>query len=230
MWIMAQSWHDLLFAHWPVKPADLRRHLPPGLELDLFDGAAWIGVVPFRMTGIRPRGLPPVPGISSFVEINVRTYVTARGRGGVWFFSLDASNEIAVEAARGWFHLPYFNAVMECRRRGDEIAYASRRTHRGAAKAEFRGRYRPTSTASRTRPGTLEHWLTERYSLFATYRGALVRADVSHDPWPLQAAHADIELNTMADAVAPLPSTAPLLHFAKRLDVTVTAPQRLIAP
>src|SRR6266508_3536850 len=111
-WIMRMQWHDLLFMHWPVNRDALRRYIPPRLEIDTFDGSAWIGVVPFRMSGVVPRLLPPVPYLSAFPELNVRTYVSAEGKPGVWFFSLDAGNPIAVEAARDVFHLPYYNAQM----------------------------------------------------------------------------------------------------------------------
>jgi hypothetical protein len=128
------TWHDLLFAHWPVAPDALRALLPrtdPPLELDVRDGFAWLGVVPFRMSGARFRWLPPVPGTAAFPELNVRTYVTAGGRPGVWFFSLDAASPLAVRAARATFHLPYFDAGMACEADGDGVYYRSRRTHAG---------------------------------------------------------------------------------------------------
>jgi hypothetical protein len=228
MRVMAQSWLDLLFAHWPVPPAALRPLVPRALELDIFDGAAWLGVVPFRMTGIRARGLLPLPTLSAFAELNVRTYVTARGRAGVWFFSLDAANPVAVDVARRFFHLPYFNAAMECRRRGDRIRYASRRTHRGAPKAEFRAVYGPAGPPARSKTGSLAHFLTERYSLFsADPKGAIWRGDVEHPPWPLQPATAEIEANTLS----PVPlAGAPLLHFARRLDVDIHAIESVVQP
>src|SRR5277367_4367575 len=142
-WVMAQSWHDLLFAHWPVPVAALREKIPVSLGIDTFEGTAWIAVVPFRMSGVRLRGTPAVPGLSSFPELNVRTYVTHGNKPGVWFFSLDAANAVAVEIAKRWFHLPYFRAKMRLEERGDSIEYASVRTHRGAAKAELRCSYRP---------------------------------------------------------------------------------------
>src|SRR5262245_4554326 len=109
---MRMSWHDLLFAHWPVPVAAMRALVPAPLEVDTFDGAAWIGVVPFRMTRVGPLWLPPIPGVSSFAELNVRTYVTRDDKPGVWFFSLDAANPLAVRTARRFFHLPYFHAAM----------------------------------------------------------------------------------------------------------------------
>ena len=115
-WIMSQSWHDLLFAHWPIDASHLRPLIPAALEIDKFQGEAWIGVVPFRMSGVRLRATPALPTLSAFPELNVRTYVTHGGKPGVWFFSLDAANAIAVSVARAWFHLPYFNARMTLRK------------------------------------------------------------------------------------------------------------------
>ena len=169
-WVVAQQWHDLLFAHWRVPQGVLQPLLPGGLELDLYHREAWLAVVPFRMAGVRFRGLPAIPGTSNFPELNVRTYVLHRGKPGVWFFSLDASNPVAVTAARGWFHLPYFHARMSCRENDGSIEYASTRIHRGASPAEFRARYAPIGPVFQSRPGTLEHFLTERYCLFDSKR------------------------------------------------------------
>jgi uncharacterized protein YqjF (DUF2071 family) len=219
---MAQSWHDLLFAHWPVPAHRLRTLIHPALTLDTFDAQAWLGVVPFRMTGVRPRFVPPVPGLSAFAELNVRTYVVAGGKPGVVFFSLDAANGLAVTLARRFFYLPYFHARMSCAAEGDAIRYASRRTHQGAPGAELRGRYGPTGPVALAVPGSLEHWLTERYCLYAEDpRGGLHRCEIHHDPWPLQPAQAEIEVNTMADPVGIPLAGPPLLHFARRLDVVV---------
>jgi uncharacterized protein len=226
---MAMRWLDLLFAHWPVPAAALRPFVPPGLALDSFDGACWIGVVPFRMSGVRPRLTPPLPWISAFPELNVRTYVTAEGKPGVWFFSLDAANPLAVEAARLGFHLPYFRARMACEPQGEAVRYHSTRAHGGAAPAAFTGRYRPTGPAYRATPGTLEHWLTERYCLYAANRaGQIWRGDVHHAPWPLQPAEAEFERNTMTAQIGlSLPETPPLLHFVRRLDVVAWLPERV---
>ncbi|MFO0934236.1 MAG: DUF2071 domain-containing protein [Planctomycetota bacterium] len=226
---MRMSWHDLLFAHAPVPVAALRAVVPAGLEVDTFDGAAWLGVVPFRMTRVGPRVLPPLPGLHAFPELNVRTYVTRDGRPGVWFFSLDAANRAAVWTARTFFHLPYFRAAMTCRADGDGIAYVSERTHAGAPAAAFRGRYRPVGDPYATRRGDLDHWLTERYCLYAARAdGALRRVDIEHAPWPLQRAEAALEVNTMAAAAGfAFPLAAPLLHFARRIDVVSGLPVAL---
>ncbi len=228
-WIMAQSWHDLLFAHWAVPEAALRPHIPARLALDTFEGQCWLGVVPFRMSGVRLRGTPAVPLLSAFPELNVRTYVVADGKPGVWFFSLDAANKIAVAIARAWFHLPYFRARMSCREKNGWIEYRSGRAHRGAPCGMFYGRYRPVEEAFCPGRGSLEHFLTERYCLYAAGgKGQVLRGDIHHAPWPLQTAEAELTSNTMPEAAGIyLPPAKPLLHFAKRQDVVVWQPQRL---
>lgn len=220
---MAQSWHRLLFAHWPIAVDDLRPHIPPGLEIDTYDGQAWLGVVPFEMSDIRARRLPPVPLFSAFPELNVRTYVTRDGLPGVWFFSLDADHFPAVAFARRFFHLPYFKAQMRVQLRGETVLYTSSRNHPGAAAADFRGAYQPCSPVFQAQRGTLEYWLTERYYLYAADKQArLYRGPIHHPPWPLQQAEADIVQETMvASHGLTLPDTAPLLHYAHRMDMLV---------
>ncbi len=225
---MAQSWHDLLFAHWPVPAAVLRPLIPEQLELDTHEGQCWLGVVPFRMSGVRLRGTPAVPWLSAFHELNVRTYVVLGDKPGVWFFSLDAGNPLAVWIARAWFHLPYFRARMSLDEHKGWIDYRSERTHRGAAPAHLRARYRPRGEVFSPQRGTLEHWLTERYCLYAAGAGSLFRGEIHHPPWRLQAAEAQIECNTVAAAQGvALPESAPLLHFARRQDVLIWPPQAL---
>lgn len=220
-WALAMHWHDLLFMHWPVPCDALRASIPPSLVIDTFDGTAWIGVVPFRMTGVRPRALPPLPWLSAFPELNVRTYVTTGGKPGVWFFSLDAANPIAVRIARLVSHLPYYDARMSSKCSGGTVRYASVRTHRGAPAAAFRGEFRPIGLVYHASPGTLDHWLTERYCLYTMDRsGQVWRGDIHHPRWPLQPAEAEVEVNTMTHQIGlTLPDTLPLLHFARRLDV-----------
>jgi uncharacterized protein YqjF (DUF2071 family) len=228
-WIMAQSWHDLLFAHWPVPAAALRPHIPARLAIDTFDGQAWLGIVPFQMSGVRLRATPAVPWLSAFPELNVRTYVVADGKPGVWFFSLDAGNAVAVAIARAWFHLPYFRARMWCEERNGWIEYGSARRHRGAASGALLGRYRPVGEDFLAQSGSIEHFLTERYCLYtADVKRCVIRGEVHHPPWPLQAAEAELTKNTMAEAAGfSLPSVKPLLYFSKRQDVIVWKPKRL---
>jgi uncharacterized protein YqjF (DUF2071 family) len=225
-WVIAQTWHDLLFAHWPVEPAVLRPLLPPQLQIDMFDGRAWLAVVPFRMTGVRLRDTPSLPWLSAFPELNVRTYVTCGGKPGVWFFSLDAANSLAVAIARAWFHLPYFRARMSCEERGGWIQYASERTHRRAPAASLECRYRPVGDVFSLQAGTLEHFLTERYCLYATNaRGPIIRAEIHHPPWPLQPAEAEFTRNSITQSMGIALASPPLLHFARRQDVVVWPPR-----
>ena len=222
---MAQTWHDLLFAHWPVETAILRKLVPQALALDTFNGQAWIAVTPFHMSGIHLRGLPALPGLSGFPELNVRTYVTFGDKPGVYFFSLDAANAVAVWGARTFYHLPYFASNMSVETREQWVRYLCRRKQ---SSAEFHGRYRPIGAVQLRQDGSLEAWLTERYCLYSVAGGHVYRAEIHHEPWPLQDAEAEIEINTMAApagiALAGRPS---LLHFARKLEVLVWRPHRV---
>jgi uncharacterized protein YqjF (DUF2071 family) len=216
---MTQTWHDLLFAHWPVPLAAMRPLVPAQLALDTFDGHCWAGVIPFRMSGIRGRGLPALAGLSRFPELNVRTYVTHGGKAGVYFFSLDAGNLPAVWAARRFYHLPYFHAAMSSKELGADVHYSC---HRFIGSAEFRGRYRAVADVRVREKGSIENWLTERYCLYTVHGGCVYRGEIHHAPWPLQEAEAEFETNTVASAAGiSLPATAPLLQFARRLEVLI---------
>jgi uncharacterized protein len=231
-WIMRQTWNDLLFAHWSLPPEELRPLVPPEFALDLFDAKAWVAVTPFHMTDVAFGGMPPVPVLSAFPELNVRTYVTHRGKPGVFFFSLDAFNPPAVWGARLGYRLPYFYARMTVHVEdgGDygtrEVRYASTRFR--APHPEFRGVYRPVSEPALSRPGTLEHFLTERYRLYTVHEDNVYAADIHHLPWELQAAEAAITHNSMAVAAGIiLPQHKPVLHFSKRMKVLVWPIRRL---
>ena len=229
-WSLAMVWWDLLFMHWPVPASALRAWIPPELELDTFEGQAWLGVVPFRMSGVRPRCTPPLPGVSAFLELNVRTYAKAGGKAGVWFFSLDAASRFGVRAARRLFHLPYFDASMSLEEDKGGFRYRSDRTHRGAPPVAFAASYRPTADIARARAGTIDHWLTERYCLYAINRqGHLCRGEIHHEPWPLQNAEAELETNTMAAPLEIALPGKPLLHFAQRLDVIAWRLERAVS-
>lgn len=220
---MTQRWHELLFAHWPIAPNVLRALVPSILPLDIFEGQCWIGIVPFHMTYVRPRFVPPVTALSSFVELNVRTYVTLQGIPGVYFFSLDASNPIAVAIARAFFHLPYFNAMMSSERVGETVQYYSRRTHHGAPPAVFQATFRPIAPIASAQHSSLEQWLTERYCLYTVVPGkGVYRGDIHHVPWSLQLAELEIKKDTMAISHnIPLPVIPPLLHYSHRQEVLI---------
>jgi uncharacterized protein YqjF (DUF2071 family) len=227
---MRQRWHDLLFAHWSFPAEAIARLLPAGLTLDTFDGRAWVGVVPFRMSGVRPFLLPSLPGAGAFPELNVRTYVTCGGEPGVWFFSLDATSRLAVRAARRWFHLPYFDAAMRCRREGDRVDYESLRIHDGAPWAALRCTWRAGEPCAESQPGSLEFFLTERYFLYSAAGSRLYRGRIRHRPWPLRQAELRAWQSSM---LGPLglaePREPPHLRCADRLDVTIHRLERLNA-
>ena len=227
-WVMKQTWHDLLFCHWAMSPEVIRPLVPELLELDLFRGQAYVAVVPFWMSGIRARWAPPIPRLNRFPELNVRTYVRYKDVPGVYFWSLDAANQVAVWAARAGYGLPYFHAEMSIKSLGENFEYSSRRLRvKDAQPAEFQGRYRPVAPRRRREPGSVEHFLTERYCLYTVRDGQVARAYIHHLPWPLQDAVAEIESNTMAQAAGIiLPNSRPLLHFARELEVLIWRPQR----
>ncbi len=232
MAVMRQNWRDLLFLHWPVPPESLRPLIPPQLELDLFEGTAFVGLVPFTMTGVRPVGFPPVMGLSSFHETNVRTYVHYQGRDpGVWFFSLDAANSIAVTLARRLFHLPYHYARMFLDREPAEpddglatTVYAGVRHWPAPLPASYAVRATPTGSIQPALPATLEYFLVERYILYAVDDFRLYHGYVHHTPYPIQPARVDALDETLlaANGIA-RPRSTPLSHFASGVNVEVFA-------
>jgi uncharacterized protein YqjF (DUF2071 family) len=223
-WLLTQSWHDLLFAHWRVDVSALRLAVPAGFDLDLFDNEAWLGIVPFQMTNVGLRGIPPLPWISAFAELNVRTYVRVGDRPGVYFFSLDAARWLAVKAARTFLNLPYYTAEMTVEPWAGGVAYTSAR--RGGKQAQFKARYEPVDVPFVPKAGSIEHFLTERYCLYHHTRpGDPYRLEIHHRPWSLQRARATMILNTMAAANHLTVNGEPaLLHFARRQDVIAWAP------
>lgn len=226
---MRQEWHDLLFAHWAL-PAEIVRPLVPAqLPLDLWQGQAYVGVVPFLIRNLRPRCVPPLPVLSHFAEINVRTYVTLDDKPGVYFFSLDAENVSAVLGARLLYGLPYFKSTFSIATSGDTVRYESRRTVRPRP-AEFRASYQPTSAELpwRQMSETVERFVSERYCLYNVVAGHVYRTHIHHRPWPLQLARATLEANTMTETLGlRLDGAPPILHFSKFLDVLVWWPERV---
>jgi len=226
--LMHQQWGDLLFMHWPVPAEVIQPYLPPRLRVDTHDGQAWLAIVPFRMWDVRSRVTPPVPGVREFLELNVRTYVHLDGVPGVWFFSLDATNALAVWAARTFFHLPYFRARLSLERPApDQLRYVGHRVHNGAPDAHFTATWQLGAALPPVEPGSLTFFLTERYCLYAAAGGAapgqgerLYRGRIAHAPWPLR----EIELlNFQSDLIEqhglPVPVGAPVLHAGGPLSV-----------
>jgi uncharacterized protein YqjF (DUF2071 family) len=217
-WTIAQSWDDLLFAHWRVDRDALRKLVPAELELDEHGGSAWLGITPFLITGFRLRGTLALPVVSTFPELNVRTYVTYEDKPGVWFFSLDTSSWIAVEAARRAYKLPYFHARTVHERRGNRVEFSNARHD---SERRFEVTYRDATTEPfEPAHGSLEHFLTERYCLYASDEEGLHRADIHHPPWCLRPAEASIQANTMPPDGVEL-AGEPLLHLAERQDVVI---------
>ena len=213
-WVLKQNWHDVLFAHWSLSPDEIRPFVPPQLPLDTLNGRAWVGLVPFRMTGIRLRGMPALPWVSSFPEMNLRTYVRLGDRSGVHFLSLDGDSRLGVAVARRWFRVPYYRAKMRLYRQGETIHFWSRRQHKGAPSAVFKGSYAPTGDPFRPGPGTLEHWLVERYCLFSVDpRGRILLGEIHHPPWELRKARMQASENTVGAGVG-LDLNRPPEHLA----------------
>jgi uncharacterized protein YqjF (DUF2071 family) len=221
-WLLSQRWDDMLFAHWPVEPQALRPLLPARVEPDVRDGRAWIGVVAFRMTETRAGGLLPPRGLGPIPELNVRTYVRVGGEAGVWFLSLDTSSPLFVTIGRTVYGLAYHHARMVVSRDGTRIHYASAR-----GPAAFAASYEPAHARGvPARRGSLEHWLLERYRLFALRGGRLVTAEVAHPRWTLQPADARIELNTLEPRGICFRGD-PLLQFSAGVDALISAPAQV---
>lgn len=229
---MRPGWHHLLFLHWTIPAEVLRPLLPSGLELDLFDGRAYIGLVPFTMTRVRPHWLPILPWrryYEDFHEINVRTYVHHEGRNpGVWFFSLDAANSLAVQAARAWYKLPYFRAAMTLDEGDEQIHYTSRRLWPQPLPANCDITYRPAGLPAPATPGSLDHFLIERYFLYSYARGNLYRGRVHHTPYPVQSAEvSSFEENLLAASGIVRPLDSPLAHYASGVETEIYTLERL---
>ena len=237
---MRMRWHRLLFAHWAVEPGVLRALIPEPLELETYEGRAYVGVVPFAMSDVRPRCSPRLGGLSAFPEINVRTYVRAGDKPGVYFFSLDIPRRLPVHAARGVYRLAYYLAAMrEAVGDAGRVHYESRRVGRtdarllrhlphpvdGSTPAAFRGTYRAVGPPAYAEAGSFEHFATERYCLYTvTRRGRVLRGEIHHGPWPLQPAEASFEVQTMTAPLGLELTGEPVLHYAHELDVVAWGP------
>lgn len=229
--LLRQEWGDLLFLHWPVPAALLQPHLPPRLQIDTHDGTAWLAIVPFFMSKVRTRFSPPVPGASEFLELNVRTYVHLDGVPGVWFFSLDATNPLAVWLARTVFNLPYLRATMRLNRPGPKhLEFSAERTHRGFAGAHFRATWQVGPLLPPVEPGSLAFFLTERYCLYTSNKAQtkLYKGRIAHAPWPLHSARILEYDSTLIESHGlPTPAGAPLIHAGGTVSVELWPIQRV---
>lgn len=221
--VMYQSWRTLLFLHWEFPVEVLAPLLPAGLTLDTYEGRAFVGLVPFTMRGVRPAGLPAVAPLSNFHETNVRTYVHREGKDpGVWFFSLDAANRLAVKLARAWFKLPYHFARMELTNEGSSHSYRSERRWPAPVPARCAVRCSPRGEAAASMPGTLQHFLVERYFLYTVHGGGLWSGQVHHAPYQVRGAEVEgLDESLLAAAGLTRPAVPPLVHFSDGVDVDV---------
>lgn len=224
-----QRWRNLLFLHWEVPVEALKERVPAELTIDTFEGRAYVGVVPFTMRDVSPWWSPSVPGVSNFHELNVRTYVHKDGEHpGVWFFSLDAASSIAVIAARAGWHLPYHRASMDLAAEGDTVRYRSRRRWPGPKPADFTATYRIGESLGHAAPDTFEHFLVERYLLFAQSGEALRLGQVHHAPYPIHRAEVTELSESVVSALGlPAPVGPPHVLYSPGVDVDVFALRRL---
>jgi uncharacterized protein len=233
-WAMTQRWNDLLFAHWPIPASRIGALLPDWLEADTFQGSAWLGAVPFWLDRIKVRGVPAIPGLRNFPDLNLRTYVRDRytGTPGIFFFSVDSNNLLAIAAAHFIYHLPYFLAEMHLEQRSErEFAFYSRRRF-ASDRVIFKARYRglgPSRRLVEIRSGSFEHFMSERPCVFSTNRaGQPIRANLHHVPWPLEEAEAEIERNDLPAALGiKLPAAPPILHYSRRMALYIWQLERL---
>jgi uncharacterized protein YqjF (DUF2071 family) len=222
--VMHQRWAELGFLHWPVSVAALRGLVPDALTIDTHEGHAYVGVVPFTVTGARPMLMPPLPWVSDFHEVNVRTYVHLDGADpGVWFFSLDASNPVVVAAARALFLLPYHHARMEMDVDTGGIDFRSVRADAPTAACDVR--YEPMGRPAAAAVGSREYFLVERYLLYTVSERRLWQGQVHHEPYPVQPARAQVlrEGLVAAAGIERPEEPPPLVHFAREVNVEIFA-------
>ena len=238
-WLLSQSWNDLLLMHFAIEPAVLRRLVPEALTLELYDGAAWLTISPFCASHVRPSGVPALPGLSFFAQLNVRTYVTAEDKPGLYYLSVDAANLTAVWFARMFFRLQYWHAsikvsggTIQARKMADgRIHFQARRLHgplasHGPAKLDVM--YAPVGEAEVARARSLDEFLTERYCVYSWHRSRFYRTEVHHQPWRLQRASVEIRENSLAEPLGlALPEQPDLCHFSRSMKMLTWGPERV---
>jgi hypothetical protein len=238
-WLLSQSCNDLLFAHFAIDPPTLRRLVPDALTLDLYDGVAWLTVSPSSISHMRPSGIPALPGLSFFQQVNLRTYVTVQGKPGLYYFSVDTGSLSAVWFARVFFRMQYWHsgiqisgATLQARKpETPTIHFRSSRLHGPAAiegSAKFEVEYAPEGEPRLARRGSLDEFLVERYCVYSLNRRRLYRTEVHHQPWPLQPVRVKIRANSLAEPFGlELPIVPDVCHFSRSLKMLVWAPQSI---
>jgi uncharacterized protein YqjF (DUF2071 family) len=227
-WVLAQTWVDTCFLHWPVEMAALRRVVPQELPIETFEGRAWLTITPLFIRASRPRLIPPLVPWASFPELNLRTYTTVGGKPGVYFLSLDCASAVAVAAARAIYRLPYRLARLTMRREGPRTVLSSRRIRPGPLPARLAAAYEPVGEPVSPAPGSLDHWLLERYCCYGVDRVlGVLRTEIQHPPWRVRGAAVDLGENTLASAHGLALRGEPLVHLCRRQDVLFWAPRRV---
>ncbi|MFD0770574.1 YqjF family protein [Bacillus sp. CGMCC 1.60114] len=219
-WIMRQTWRNVFFLHWPIRPEALRPHIPAPLQMDTFDHYAWLGIVAFVMGGIYPRNFPFISITPRFSEVNVRTYVQYDGKPGVYFLSLDVQNWASYTIAKRWYRLPYYPAQISFQNEDKTIHCQSIRKGKINTQIAFNGSFIPSPEVNFANTGTIDHWLTERYCLYsADKRGNIYCGEIHHSPWPLQKIETEIGMNTLFSPFhSGLSKEKPISHFSKGID------------
>ncbi|MGG1677746.1 YqjF family protein [Neobacillus sp. NRS-1170] len=219
-WIMRQTWKNLLFLHWPISLEKLRPYVPSSLQIDTYNGSAWLGVILFVIEGIYPRGISSVSVTPKFPEINVRTYVQCDGKPGIYFLSIDVQNWASLNIAKRWYRLPYYSSEISFQKEGQSFQCQSVRKGNANTIISFKGKYFPVSEVYFPKEGTLDHWLTERYCLYSSTNGVNIYCgEIHHQPWPLQKAEIEIVNNTLFTPFHfDLSEVKPTAYFSEGVD------------
>jgi uncharacterized protein YqjF (DUF2071 family) len=227
-WVLAQTWLDTCFLHWPVEPEAVRRAVPHELPIETFEGRAWVTITPLFIRASRPRLVPPVFPWASFPEVNLRTYTTVDGKPGIYFLSLECASAVAVAVARAIYRLPYRLARIAMRREGPRTTVRSRRIGPGPRQVGLAVGYQPVGDPVTTAPGSLDHWLLERYCCYGVDRLlGVLRTEIQHPPWRVRGADVEVRENTLASAHRLPLQGEPLVHLGDRQDVLFWAPRRV---